>query len=82
MASTLTDRNRLGLFDTCPRDKLVVRTTASRGQVLDKPRGRKPRRTWCCHSKLWRLQARSGAAMPTSTDAQTRGDGASRGNAA
>lgn len=69
------DRNRLGLFDTCPRDMPVVRTTPNRGQVLNKPRGRKPRRTSRCRSKLWRLQACGSAAMPTLIDAQARCDG-------
>lgn len=69
------DCNRLGLFDTCPRGMPVVRTTPSRGQVLNKPRGRKPRRTWRCRSKLWRLQACGSAAIPTLIDAQARCDG-------
>jgi hypothetical protein len=80
MAATVS--NRLGLFDTCPRDMPVVRMAPNRGQVLDKPRGRKPRRTWRCRAKLWRLQASNCAALPSPTDAQTHGDGATDSGAA
>jgi len=37
--------NRLGLFDTCPGGAPLPRASLNGGQVSNKPRGRKPRRT-------------------------------------
>lgn len=50
--------NCLGLSDTCPTRWAGLRIKPTGGQVLDKPRGRKPRRMWQRFveaSLLWRL---------------------------
>jgi len=54
--------NRLGLFDTCPRASHTT-MRQDEGRVLNKPRGRKPRRTPRCRFTLWRLHACGSAVM-------------------
>ena len=52
-----TGHFRLGLFDTCPCDATTRRIAPVRGQVLDKPWGRKPRAVARCLEEataLWR----------------------------
>jgi len=52
------------------------------GQVLNKPRGRKPRRTWRCRFTLWRLHACGGAVMLPLIGALTLGEEMNAGHGA
>lgn len=53
-----------------PEARADAVTPTGRGQVSDKPRGRKPRRTGRCRLALWRLQAHGGAVKVRSIGAQ------------